>query len=179
MDSTENRSPEEGQAPPPEDAWTHLKGFFGALLLLAISVGFAVAALRIPFQTSNWVWYTSPGIFALAMAICLGTSSAFLAYREIRRWSKKRHKAESIGLGERLRLWGMGRFLAASAIILGYILLLGKAPFLVLSAGLVLVLGTLFREGRFKDALRPSVIAALVVVAVAVVISRIFGILFP
>jgi len=73
----------------------------------------------------------------------------------------------------------MGRFLAAAAIILVYILLLGKVPFLVASVCLILILGTGFREGRFLDALRPSVIAALVVVVVALVISKVFGIMFP
>ncbi len=81
--------------------------------------------------------------------------------------------------GERLRQWGLGRFLVASAIILAYILILGKVHFLAASVALVLTLGTVFREGRFLDALRPSLIAAVVVVAVAVIISRVFGIMFP
>jgi len=80
--------------------------------------------------------------------------------------------------GERLRRWGMGRFLAAAAIILVYILLLGKVPFLVASVCLILILGTVFRERTFLDALRPSIIAALVVVVVALAISKVFGIMF-
>ena len=144
-----------------------------------MSIAFAIASLRIPFQTSNWVWYTSPGIFALAMAIFLGGCSLFVAYREIRRWLRNRHQAESIPWGEGLRRWGMSRFLAAVAIILVYIFLLGKLPFLVASVGLILTLGMVFREGRFLDALRPSIIAALVVVVIALVISKVFGISFP
>ena len=179
MDSSENRALEEGQVPPPKDPGTHLKQFFGALLLLGVSVSFAVAALRIPFQTSNWAWYTSPGIFALAMAISLGGCSLFVAHRELRAWLRDRHEAEPIYWGERLRRWGMRRFLAAAAIILVYILLLGKVPFLVASVCLILILGTVFREGRFLDALRPSIIAALVVVVVALAISKVFGIMFP
>jgi hypothetical protein len=73
----------------------------------------------------------------------------------------------------------MSRFLAAVAIILVYIFLLGKLPFLVASVGLILTLGMVFREGRFLDALRPSIIAVLVVVGIALVISRVFGISFP
>jgi hypothetical protein len=73
----------------------------------------------------------------------------------------------------------MKRFLTAVAIILVYIFLLGKVPFLVASVGLILTLGIGFREGRFLDALRPSVIAAIVVVAIALVISKVFGISFP
>ena len=179
MDSTEKRSLEEGQAPPSEDPGRNLKDFFGALVLFTLSITFAIASLRIPFQTSNWVWYTSPGIFALAMAIFLGGCSLFVAFREIRRWLRNRHKAEPISWGERLRVWGMSRFLVAAAIILVYIFLLGKLPFLVASVGLILTLGTVFREGRFLDALRPSVIAALVVVIIALVISKVFGISFP
>jgi len=179
MDSSENRALEEGQAPPPRDPGTHLKELLGALLLLGVSVSFAIAALRIPFQTSNWVWYTSPGIFALAMAISLGGCSLYVAYREFRSWQRDRREAETIPWSERRRRWGMGRFLAAAAIILVYILLLGKVPFLVASVCLILILGTVFREGRFLDALRPSIIAALVVVVVALVISKVFGIMFP
>ncbi len=175
----EKNAPEEGQSPPPEDPAIHFKDFLGAVLLLAVSVVLGIAALRIPFQTPNWVWYTSPGIFALVMAICLGACSLYVAYREFRRWSRSRHEGESLRWGERLRQWGMGRFLVATAIILAYILILGKVPFLVASVALVLTLGTVFREGRFLDALRPSVIAAIVVAAVAVIISRVFGIMFP
>ncbi len=179
MDPAENRTPEEGQVLPPEEPGRSLKDFFGALLLLTLSIVFAIASLRIPFQTSNWVWYTSPGIFALAMAIFLGGCSLFVAHREFRRWRKARHRGESSPWGERLRSWGIKRFLAAVAVILVYIFLLGKLPFLVVSVGLILTLGTTFREGRFLDALRPSLIAAVVVVAIAFVISKVFGISFP
>jgi hypothetical protein len=73
----------------------------------------------------------------------------------------------------------MGRFLVATAIILVYTVLLGKVPFLVVSVGLILTLGTVFREGRFWDALRPSLVAALVVVVLAYAIKKVFGILLP
>lgn len=179
MDPAENGNWEEGQAPPPEDPGKSLKDFFGALLLLTVSIVFAIASLRIPFHTANWVWYTSPGIFALAMAMFLGGCSLFVADREIRCWLRIRTKGESIPWGERLRFWGIKRFLAAVAIILAYIFLLGKLPFLVVSIGLILTLGTVFREGRFLDALRSSMIAALVVVVIALVISKVFGISFP
>ena len=179
MDSAEYKPLEEGQTLPPEDSGRNLKDFFGALLILAVGIAFAIASLRIPFQTSNWVWYTSPGIFALVMAIFLGGCSLFVACREFRRWLRKRHQAESIPWQEGLRLWGMSRFLAAVAIILVYIFLLGKLPFLVASVGLILTLGMVFREGRFLGALRPSIIAALVVVVIALVISKVFGISFP
>jgi len=179
MDSTDNGALEEGQAPPPEDPGRNLKDFFGALALLTLSIAFAIASLRIPFQTSNWVWYTSPGIFALAMAIFLGGCSVFVACREIRRWRRSRHQAKSIPWGEGLRLWGINRFLPAAAIILVYIFLLGKLPFLVDSVSLILILGIVFREGRFPDALRSSVIASLVVVVITLVIAKVFGISFP
>ena len=179
MTLPEGKPAEEEQSPPPEDPAIHLKDFLGAALLFAVSVAFGIAALQIPFQTPNWVWYTSPGIFALVMAICLGTCSLYVAYREIRRWSQSRHEGQPLHLGKRLQQWGMSRFLVASAIILAYILLLGKVPFLVASMALVLTLGTVFREGRFLDALRSSIIAAIVVAVVAVIISRVFGIMFP
>ena len=179
MDSTEDRALEEGQAPPPEGPGRNLKDFFGALVLVTVSIAFAIASLRIPFQTSNWVWYTSPGIFALAMAIFLGGCSLFVACREFRCWLRNRHQAESIPWGEGLRLWGMTRFLAAVAIILLYIFLLGKLPFLVDSVSLILTLGIVFREGRFQDALRSSIIAALVIVVITFVIAEVFGISFP
>jgi hypothetical protein len=179
MGSTEKKSLEEGQALPPETPQAHLRDFLGALLLLLVSVTFAIVALQIPFQTSNWVWYTSPGIFALAMAIFLGGCSLIIAFREIRHWLRNRHKAQPIPWRERLRVWGMGRFLVATAIILVYTVLLGKVPFLVVSVGLILALGTVFREGRFWDALRPSLVAALVVVVLAYAIKKVFGILLP
>ena len=171
---------EDGPAPPPRDANTDLNDFLGALLLIAVSIAFAIAALRIPFETSNWVWYTSPGIFAFAMAICLGGCSLFVAYRGFRGWQRNRQEVgQSIAWGERLRLWGMRRFLGSAAIILVYILLLGKVPFMVASVGLILMLGTVFREGRFRDAFRSAIIASAVVVVVAYGITKIFGIMLP
>jgi hypothetical protein len=73
----------------------------------------------------------------------------------------------------------MGRFLAAVAIILGYLILLGRVPFLLASVGLILIFGTVFREGKFLDGLRPAVIAALVVVIFSYTIMKVFGIVFP
>ena len=178
MDSVEYRPLEEGK-PPPKDAGADLKDFLGALLLITISVVFAIAALRIPFQTSYWVWYTSPSIFTLAMVACLGGCSLFVAWRAIRGWLRKRHEAQPIAWRERARLWGMGRFLASMAILLVYILLLGKVPFLAASVGLILTLGTVFREGRFWDALRSAMIASAVIVVLAYAIKNIFGTLFP
>lgn len=180
MDSTRKRPLEEGPAPPPGDGNTDLNDFLGALLLIAVSVAFAFAALRIPFQSSSWVWYTSPGIFALAMAICLGGCSLFVAYRGFRGWRKNRQEVvQSMGWGDKLRIWGMRRFLGSVAIILVYILILGKVPFMVASVGLILTLGTVFREGRFWDAFRPAIIASAVVVVVAYAITKIFGIMLP
>jgi len=60
-----------------------------------------------------------------------------------------------------------------------YIILLGKVPFLVISVGFILTLGIVFREGRFWDALRPSLVAALVVVVLAYAIKKVFGIMLP
>jgi hypothetical protein len=180
MDSTEKRPLEDGPALPPRDANTYLNDFLGALLLIAVSVVFALAALRIPMQSPSWVWYTSPGIFALVMAICLGGCSLIVACRGFRGWRRTRREVvQPIGWGERLRLWGMRRFLGSVAIILVYILLLGKVPFMVASVGLILTLGTVFREGRFWDAFRPAVIASAVVVVVAYAITKIFGIVLP
>jgi hypothetical protein len=180
MPSAEKRPLQDGPAPPARDANTDLNDFLGALLLIAVSIAFALAALRIPFQSSSWVWYTSPGIFALVMAICLGGCSLFVAYRGFRGWLRNRKEVvQPIGWGERLRLWGMGRFLGSVAIILVYILLLGKVPFLVASVGLILTLGTVFREGSLWDAFRPAIIASAVVVFVVYAIRKIFGIMFP
>ena len=180
MISTERNPQEEGGfAPPSETERSHRRDFFGALLLFLVSAAFAIASLRIPFQTSSWVWYTSPGIFALAMAICLGLCSLAVGYRGIRGWLRDRPSMEPVRLREGLRLWGMGRFLASVAIIFVYLLLLGRVPFLVASVGLILTFGTVFREGRFWDALRPAVIAALVVVVFSFVIMKVFGITFP
>jgi len=179
MGSAWKKSLEEGALPPPETPQADLRDFLGALLLLLVSVGFAIAALQIPFQTPHWVWYTSPGIFALIMAVCLGTCAAAVGYRGFRGWLSKRHEVSPIRWRETFQRWGMRRFLASVAIILTYIVLLGKVPFLVVSVVLILTLGTAFREGRFWDALRPSLVAALVVVVLAYTIKKVFGIMLP
>jgi len=180
MISAENTPQEEGEfAPSSETERSHRRDFFGALLLFLVSVAFAIASLRIPFQTSSWVWYTSPGIFALAMAICLGLCSLAVGYRGVRGWRREQPIMGPLRLREELRLWGMGRFLASVAIILVYLALLGRVPFLIASVGLILTFGTVFREGRFWDALRPAIIAALIIVVFSYVIMKVFGITFP
>jgi hypothetical protein len=73
----------------------------------------------------------------------------------------------------------MRRFLASVGIILIYLLLLGRIPFMAASVGLILIFGTVFREGRLWDGLRPAIIAALVVVGFSYTIMKIFGIIFP
>jgi hypothetical protein len=180
MNSSENHHPEEGELPPPpESAQPDLRDFLGGLLLLILSVAFTIAALRIPFHNASWEWYTSPGIFALAMAICLGLCSLVVGVRGLRGWLRKRPAAEPNDWREGLRRWGMGRFLAALAIILVYLLLLGRVPFLLASVGLILVLGTTFREGPFLSALRPAIIAAVIIVLFSYVFMKVFGIVYP
>ena len=71
------------------------------------------------------------------------------------------------------------RFLASVAIVLVYLLLLGRVNFFLASVGLILVFGTVFRGGRFLDGLRPAIIAAFVVVIFSYVIMKVFGIVFP
>ena len=93
------------------------------------------------------------------------------------RLAEKPTWGETHSLGGRTTALGDGRFLASVAIILVYIFLLGKLPFLVASVSLILTLGIVFREGRFLDALRPAIIAALVVVVIAFVITKVFGII--
>lgn len=170
---------EEGYPPSPETERSPGRDFLGALLLLIVSAAFAIASLQIPFQNPEWKWYTSPGIFALTMAVCLGGCSLVVGYRGLRGWLKKRPTNESGSWREGLRSWGMGRFLAAVAIILGYLILLGRVPFLLASVGLILIFGTVFREGKFLDGLRPAIIAALVVVIFSYTIMKVFGIIFP
>ena len=179
MVSPDKSRQEEGAAPPPETERADGRDFLGGLLLFIVSIAFGAASLQIPFKSQSWEWYTSPGIFALAMAVCLGGCSLVVGVRGLRGWLKKRHRAGPLRWREGLRAWGMGRFLASAAIILVYVLLLGRLPFLLLSVALILVLGTAFREGRFLDALRPAVIAALAVAGFSYVIMSIFGIVFP
>jgi len=175
----EKNRQEEGNPPPPETERSHGRDLLGALLLLTVSAAFAIASLQIPFQNPEWKWYTSPGIFALTMAVCLGGCSLVVGYRGLRGWLKRRPPNGFGSWREGLRSWGMGRFLASVAIILGYLLLLGRVPFLLASVGLILLFGTVFREGRFLEGLRPALIASLVVVIFSYTIMKVFGIIFP
>jgi hypothetical protein len=179
MLAAEKKQPEEGLPSPPDTEKAYGRDFLGALLLLIVSASFAIASLQIPFQNPEWKWYTSPGIFALAMAVCLGGCSLVVGYRGLRGWLKKRRTIGSGGWREGLRPWGMGRFLASVAIILVYLLLLGRVHFFLASVGLILIFGTVFRKERPLDGLRPSVIAALIVVGFSYLIMKVFGIVFP
>ena len=174
----ENTPQEEGALPPPA-ARSNLRDFLGGLLLLAVSVAFAIASLRMPFKSESWDWYTSPGIFALAMAVCLGGCSLAVGWRGLRGWWMHRQGTASPDWRRGLRAWGMSRFLAAVGIIGVYLILLGRVPFLLASAGLILVFGTAFREGSALGGLRPAIIAAGIIVVFSYAIMTVFGVVFP
>ncbi len=171
--------PEEGQTPPPDPAKSGLRDFLGALLLVGLSLAFTVGSLRIPYRTPMWVWYTSPGIFALAMAVCLGVLSLAIGCRGLRVWLRERHTVGPIHWGTEFRHWGARRLLAAVAIIVAFLILLGRVPFLVASVGLILTMAVAFRDGRLSDALRPAGIASLIIVGLLALMTKIFGIPFP
>ena len=178
MFSPEDTPPEEG-APPPLVARSDLRDFLGGLLLLAVSVAFAIASLRMPFKSESWEWYTSPGIFALAMAVCLGGCSIAVGCRGLLGWVKHRQDTAPADWRRGLRAWGMGRFLAAVGTIGVYVILLGRVPFLLASAGLILVFGTVFREGSALGGVRSAIIAAGIIVVFSYAIMTIFGVVFP
>jgi hypothetical protein len=171
--------PQEEGASPPLAARSDLRDFVGGLLLLAVSVTFAVASLRIPFKNETWEWYTSPGIFALAMAVCLGGCSIAVGWRGLRGWRMHRDGTAPPDWRGGLRAWGMSRFLAAVGTIGLYLILLGRVPFLVASAGLILVFGTAFRGGNALGGLRPAIIAAGIIVVFSYAIMTVFGVVFP
>jgi hypothetical protein len=171
--------PQEEGVPPSPAAHSDLRDFLGGLLLLAVSVAFAIASLRMPFKSESWEWYTSPGIFALAMAVCLGGCSLAVGWRGLRGWRMHRHDTAPPDWRGGLRAWGMGRFLAAVGTIGLYLILLGRVPFLVASAGLILVFGTAFREGSLLGGLRPAIVAAGIIVVFSYAIMTIFGVVFP
>src|SRR5512139_1935296 len=74
---------EEGAAPPPVPR-SDLRDLLGGLLLTVVSAAFAVVSLRMSFKSESWEWYTSPGIFALAMAVCLGGCGLAIGCRGLR-----------------------------------------------------------------------------------------------
>src|SRR5512139_1049276 len=125
---------EEGAAPPPAPR-SDLRDLLGGLLLTVVSAAFAVASLRMPFKSESWEWYTAPGIFALAMAVCLGGCSLAVGCRGLRGWWMHRHDTAPPDWRGGLREWGTGRFLAAVGTIGVYLILLGRVPFLLASAG--------------------------------------------
>jgi hypothetical protein len=169
---------EEG-APPPPAPRSDLRDFLGGLLLSVVSALFAVVSLRMPFRSESWEWYTSPSIFPLAMAVCLGVCGLVIGSRGLRECLAHRGQRARLDWRQGLRDWGMGRFLAAVGIIGLYLILLGRVPFLLASAGLILIFGTLFREGDFVGGLRPSIIAAAIIAAFSYGIMTIFGVVFP
>jgi hypothetical protein len=167
------------EAPPPPAVRSNLRDFLGGLLLLTVSVAFAAGALRMRFKSESWEWYTSPGIFALAMAACLGACSLAVGCRGLRGWWAQRHASRPVDWRSELRSWGMARFLAAVGTIGLYLILLGRVPFLLASAALILVFGTVFRQGRALSGLRPAIIAAGIIVVFSYAIMTIFGVVFP
>jgi hypothetical protein len=146
---------------------------------MAVSVAFGVASLRMPFKSESWEWYTSPGIFALAMAVCLGGCSLAVGCRGLSGFLADRGRGAPPDWRRGLRAWGMGRFLAAVGVVGVYLVLLGRVPFLLASAGLILAFGTLFRDGDFVGGVRPALIAAGIISLFSYGIMTIFGVVFP
>lgn len=155
------------------------RDFFGALFLLAISAAFIVQALLMPFTDPSWEWYTSPNIFPLSMAVCLGASTLFVACRGLIGWQVNKEAIGLLRLVEGAREWGMGRFLAGAFLIAVLIFLLGKINFYVLAPATIMVFGVVFRSDPLAKALKSSLIASAFILAFLYIISKIFGIVFP
>ncbi|MCE5263153.1 MAG: hypothetical protein LLG97_06425 [Deltaproteobacteria bacterium] len=181
--STKTAQAEEGSIPLPPDAGggkrRPRREFFGALFLMAISAAFIVEALRMPFKDPSWEWYTSPNIFPLSMAVCLGTCALFVACRGLIGWLANKEAIGPLRLVEGGREWGMGRFLAGATMIAVLIFLLGKINFYILAPSTIMVFGVVFRSHPLAKALKSSLIASAFILAFLYIISRIFGIVFP
>ncbi|MBV5333261.1 hypothetical protein JZU54_06945 [bacterium] len=155
------------------------RDFLGALFLLAISAAFTVQALRMPFTDPSWQWYTSPNIFPLSMAVCLGLGALFVGVRGFVGWRAKHQAIGPIRWAEGARDWGMGRFLVGAVLILLLIFVLGKINFYVLAPATIMVFGLVFRSDPLAKALKSSLIASAFILAFLYLISMVFGIVFP
>ncbi len=155
------------------------RDFFGALVFAAIAAAFVVQALRMPFRDPSWEWYTSPNVFPLAMALCLGGASLYVAVRGLLGWRANRAAIPPIRWMQGAREWGMPRFLAGVAAIAVLVALLGRVDFYVLSGASVIVFGVAFRTDPLRKAMKSAGIAAAFVVAFLYAIGKVFGIVFP
>ncbi|HET8680111.1 MAG TPA: tripartite tricarboxylate transporter TctB family protein [bacterium] len=156
-----------------------MRDALGAAFLAVLSVTFAVAAARIPFETSLWVWYTSPGFFPLLMALGLALFSVAIGYRGFLTWRTRRTTGESPGWRAHVRQWGAGRLIAALVMIGAFLLLLGRLPFTVASAMLITAMTLAFRDDSLLHSLRAAAAGALVIVALLLFFTRVFGIPLP
>jgi len=171
---------EQGSAPaPPVLAAAGLRDWLGGALMTAVAVAFAIASTQTPFTSQFWVWYTSPTIFALGMAICLGACGIGILARGWRVWRRHRGSLPEGWSREALRAWGLDRFVRGAGFIVVYLVLLGRLPFLLAAALLILTVGLTFRDGPVLPVLRAAGISAVVVVVILAAFSRIFGILLP
>jgi hypothetical protein len=155
------------------------RDFFGAIVFVAIAAFFVVQSLRMPFRDAAWQWYTAPNIFPLAMSACLGAAALFVAVRGFLGWRAQKDAIGPIHWAASARQWALGRFIAGAAMIAALISLLGRIDFYLLAPASILVIGVAFRSDPLPKASKSSLIAAVFVVALLYVISKVFGIVFP
>ncbi len=178
--SVPNVPEEQGSAPaPPALAAGSLRDWLGGALMTVVAVAFGIGSAQTPFTSPFWVWYTSPTIFALGMAICLGACGIGILVRGWRVWRRHRDTLPNGWTRGALRAWGLGRFLRGVGIIAVYLALLGRVPFLLAAALLILTVGITFRDGPLAPVLRAAGISAVVIMAILAAFSRIFGVLLP
>jgi hypothetical protein len=147
--------------------------------MTAVAAGFAIGSTQTPLASPFWVWYTSPTIFALGMAICLGACGIGILVRGWRVWRRHGGVLPEGWWSDALRVWGLGRFLRGTAIIVVYLALLGRVPFLLAATLLILTVSVVFRDGPVAPVLRAAGVSAVAVVVILAAFSRIFGILLP
>ncbi len=138
----------------------------------ALAGAFLLTALRMPPSTLHWTWYNAPGFVPAVLASALLAQATFLLIRGLLRAS--RTPIEKGGGNEWVQAvarWGLGRVALTLCLALGFVVLMGRVPFPILTAAFVFAFTVAFRGTQpFK--------AGIVAVGTAVTVSWVFTRLF-
>ncbi len=143
------------------------------LALGALSLAFLIGALRMPIHTMHWTWLNAPGLVPAALAAALLAQALFLAARGTRHLRARRQgAARHAGALQ----WGAGRVALTLVLALGFALLMGRMPFVILTALFVFTMTVAFRG---TSAWKAAASALITAATVTWVFTRVFLVPLP
>ncbi len=168
------------------------KDYGAGILLSVVGIAFSAASFRLPWRESGYGWFGSPGLVPLILAVllvCIGVRLMYRSRKDDAFYRKMDERTEPCFCEEDDEVpvfaeaarpaWMEKEYLRAlltGVLCAGYVLSLGKVPYMLATALFISVFILVFRGGSFFYSV---VIGATTSVSVWFVFFKIFAVFLP